>query len=73
MEERNKNNLTDSEKEAIRESDPKTMNEIEHSFRKLAVEKMIAELKEFNFTVSEAKDVLDWTKERIESETVVKD
>lgn len=66
-------NFSKVQKSLIRKHAPETLKELKYASKKEVVAIIINEIKKYQFTVSEAKDLLDWAKEVIDSETVVKD
>ncbi|ARK23265.1 hypothetical protein SporoP37_00215 [Sporosarcina sp. P37] len=66
-------NFSEVQKSLIRKYAPATLKELKYASKKEVVAIIISEIKKYQFTVSEAKDLLDWAKEVIDSETVVKD
>lgn len=66
-------NLSNAVKKIIKGNNVESLKHIKSIAGRKAVENIIKEIKEYGFTVSESKQVLEWVKERIDSETVVKD
>lgn len=65
--------LTPALKELVKSKQPRDLEQLKYLAKKEATQNIIKEIKKYGFTVSDAKHLLDWAKEQIESETVIKD